>query len=284
MQDYFNKLLNQVDAALLEGVTPSNGILEEAIHYALSVKGKRLRPLLFLILLNAFDKEAINHMDIACAIEYIHTYSLIHDDLPEMDNDPLRRGMPTVHVKFNEAIALLAGDTLLTMAFERISFATLPPKSLVNIIQTLTVSIGKNGMAGGQALDLEFKGNKEGIFNIHRLKTAKLISATFLIAGEITGLSSNQIKILEDAGLAIGLAFQMADDLLDLEGDETEVGKKLQKDKNNQSPNSVLYYGKEFIVEEIQKLYAQSLAMLNQLNIINPYLNELMEKMVYRKK
>lgn len=274
----------KIDETLVEGLESDNGVLEAAIHYALSVKGKRLRPLLFLTLIDAYNMNPLAYMDIACAIECIHTYSLIHDDLPAMDNDDFRRGMPTVHKKFNEAIALLAGDTLLTYAFERIARAKVPPEKVVSILRILTGGIGKDGMAGGQVLDLEFAGNKDVIFKIHRMKTARLISATLLSAAEIVGMSSQEKEILAEAGITIGIGFQMADDLLDIEGDEKEVGKKLHKDQDNKSPNSVLYYGRDFIIKEIDTAYNKTLALLEQLNIDFPPFLYLMEKMVYRSK
>jgi len=284
MIEYIDKLTEAVDKGLVKGIDPSRGVLEEAIHYALSVKGKRLRPLLFLTLIDAYEKDPMEYIDIACAIECIHTYSLIHDDLPSMDNDDYRRGMPTVHKKYNDAIALLAGDTLLTYAFERISRSKADPRKIVNILGILTTGIGTEGMAGGQALDLEFKGDKEIIFEIHRKKTATLINACLLSAAEIIGMTDEKKERLTQAGIAIGIAFQMADDLLDIEGDEEEVGKKLKKDLGNHSPNSVLFYGKEFIKKEIDTYYKKTMSLLKELKIdFAPFLF-LMEKMVYRSK
>jgi geranylgeranyl diphosphate synthase type II len=163
--EYYRRLTDSVNTSLLQGFDPDATELNRAIHYSLSVGGKRLRPLLFLTLIEAFGGSGEAYLDIACAIEYIHTYSLIHDDLPVMDNDDFRRGMPTVHKQFNEPIALLAGDTLLTMAVERIARSNIPEGNVVNILKILTGSIGIRGMAGGQAHDLLFKGEKEKIFN-----------------------------------------------------------------------------------------------------------------------
>lgn len=284
MNKYIENLTGTVDESLLKGLNPHKGILESAIHYALSVKGKRLRPLLFLTLIEAYGKDPMTYMDIACAIECIHTYSLIHDDLPSMDNDDFRRGMPTVHKKFNDAIALLAGDTLLTIAFEKISGAKAEPVKIVNILRLLTVGIGAEGMAGGQALDLEFKGDKNIIFEIHRKKTAELIKATLLSAAEIVDLPPHEKELLAQVGTTIGMGFQMADDLLDIEGDELEVGKKLHKDQDNHSPNAVLFYGKDFIKSEIDASYRKTMALLEELRIQFPPFLYLMEKMVYRSK
>ena len=154
----------------------------------------------------------------------------------------------------------------------------------INTLRILTAGIGTEGMAGGQALDLEFKGDKEIIFEIHRKKTAMLINACFLSAAEIIGMSDEKKERLTQAGIAIGIAFQMADDLLDIEGDEEEVGKKLKKDLGNHSPNSVLFYGKEFIKKEIDTYYEKTIKLLKELKIdFAPFLF-LMEKMVYRSK
>lgn len=282
MDKYLDNLVNDIDKSLLKGINIKNGILEEAIYYSLSVKAKRIRPLLFLTLIDAYNKNQKDYIDIACSIEYIHTYSLIHDDLPAMDNDDFRRGMPTVHRKFNEAIALLAGDTLLTLAFEKISYAKISSDKIVNILKILTKCIGKDGMAGGQALDLGFNGNKKSIFNIHKKKTAELIKGTLLSAAEVIGINKSDKDILGLAGNTIGIAFQMADDMLDIEGNEKEVGKKLNKDKLNKSPNSILYYGKDFITKEIDTLYKKTLDLLKKIKIdFQPFLL-LIEKMVYR--
>lgn len=284
MNKYIENLTQSVDESLVKGLDPQKGVLEAAIHYALSVKGKRLRPLLFLSLIAAYEKDPMAYMEIACAIECIHTYSLIHDDLPSMDNDDFRRGMPTVHKKFNDAIALLAGDTLLTIAFERISRANVEPAKIVNILKLLTTGIGIEGMAGGQVLDLEFKGDKNIIFEIHRKKTAELIKATLLSAAEIAGLSPHGKELLAQAATSIGIGFQLADDLLDIDGDEKEVGKKLHKDLANKSPNAVLFYGKEFVKKEIDSSYQKTKAILEELKIEFPPFLYLMEKMVYRSK
>lgn len=284
MSPHFEKLAELINQSLLEGVDPKKGILAQSIHYALSVKGKRLRPVLFLTLLEAHGRSPRDYLDIACSIEYIHTYSLIHDDLPVMDNDDFRRGMPTLHKKFNEPIALLAGDTLLTMAFERIAGSGLPDGQIVSILRIITDSIGLRGMAGGQALDLAFDGNRSTVFKIQRMKTADLIKATFLSAAEILNLSDSEKKRLKYAGILIGIAFQMADDMLDLEGDETEVGKKLKKDLSNESPNAVIFYGKDFIREKINDLYGRTCQQLDAIGMDHPPFRELIKMMVYRSK
>ena len=282
MDDYYKNLTDRVNQSLLQGINPGRNYLEGAIYYSLSVKGKRLRPLLFLSLLEGFGQSPAQYIDIACGIEYIHTYSLIHDDLPTMDNDDFRRGMPTVHKQFNEPIALLAGDTLLTLAFERISRANISEHTTVNIIRILTSCIGLRGMAGGQAMDLEFEGEKEKIFRIQRMKTADLIRGTLLSAAEVLDMPDDQKKALNMAGVFIGIAFQMTDDLLDVIGDEQEVGKRLHKDELNKSPNSVVFYGREFVEERIDLLYQKTLEKLKEIEIEFPPFLNLIKKMAYR--
>jgi len=284
MNEYFSQLSNKIENALVEGLDKNRSILESSIHYSLSIKGKRLRPLIFLTLLEAFGETPENYLDIAVAIEYIHTYSLIHDDLPAMDNDDIRRGMPTVHKKYNEAIALLAGDTLLTMAVEKISDSGATTDARIGVLQILTKSIGIEGMAGGQSLDLLFDGDKEIIYEIHKKKTAELIKGTMLSAAEIAGIDFEKKKILNNIGIKIGVAFQMADDLLDIIGNEKEVGKKLHKDSSNKSPNSVLFFGPEIIKDKIEKEYSEVLDLINEMKVDFPPFLDLIYRMVHRSK
>jgi len=282
MDDYLQRLTAAVDRELLAGIDPRRGTLEAAMHYALSVSGKRLRPLLFLTLLDACRLGAERFLGLASALEMIHTYSLIHDDLPAMDNDDLRRGMPTVHRKFNEAVALLAGDTLLTFAFERIVEAPLPAEQTVEIMGVITRGIGKEGMAQGQALDLEFRDDAGAIPEIHRLKTAELIKASLLAAAVVAGFDRGRRDLLERAGTALGLGFQLADDLLDVTGDEKLAGKKLRKDGAKRSPNAVLYSGVEAVQARIDAHYREARQWIDELGIHFPPFLFLAKSMLYR--
>jgi len=282
MDDYLRRLTDAVDRELLVGIDPRKGSLEAAMHYALTVSGKRLRPLLFLTLLDAYRREAERHVGLASALEIIHTYSLIHDDLPAMDDDDLRRGMPTVHKKFNEALALLAGDTLLTFAFEKIASAPLPAEKVVAVMGIITRCIGKEGMAQGQALDLEFGGQADRIAAIHRLKTAELIKGSLLAAAAVADLDARRQELLAKAGLALGLGFQLADDLLDVTGDEKLAGKKLRKDRANRSPNAVLYLGQEQVRAEIDARYREAQHWIGELGVDFPPFLHLMKGMLYR--
>lgn len=282
MNDYLPRLTDAVNREILKGIEPRNGTLEAAMHYALTVNGKRLRPLLFLALLDAYQKDSEKFIGLASALEIIHTYSLIHDDLPVMDNDDLRRGLPTVHKKFNEAVALLAGDTLLTFAFEKIAAAPLPAEKTVAIIGIITRCIGKDGMAKGQALDLEFRGDALAIETIHRLKTAELIKGSLLAAAQVADLNAEEQQLLAKAGIAMGLGFQLADDLLDITGDEQKVGKKLNKDQSNQSPNAVLYFGLPAVKAKIDEYYREALTLISELKIDFPPFLSLLENMFFR--
>ena len=282
MADHLQELAAAVDRELLAGLEPRRGTLEAAMHYALSVSGKRLRPLLFLTLLEACRVEARRYLGLASALEIIHTYSLIHDDLPAMDDDDLRRGMPTVHRQFNEAVALLAGDTLLTYAFEKIAAAPLPAERTVEIMALVTRSIGKDGMAQGQALDLEFRGDAGAIAEIHRLKTAELIKASLLAAAVVAGMAAERRRVLARAGLALGLGFQLADDLLDVTGDEAQAGKKLHKDGAKGSPNAVLHLGLDAVRARIDELHGEALGAIAELGIDHPPFLELARRMLYR--
>ena len=282
VEDHIQELTIKVNQRLAEMVDPEADTLSAAIHYSLSVGGKRIRPLFFLTFLEAFGEDPDSYIDVAAAIECIHTYSLIHDDLPAMDDDDFRRNQPTVHRQFNEAIAVLTGDTLLTMAVEMITRLPMEAGTIVNILRILSFSIGLEGMAGGQARDLEFNGEKENISEIHRLKTGQLLTGTLLASAEIIGLNEAQLDQVQTMGRQIGTAFQLADDLLDWEGDEKEVGKPLRKDGDNLSPNAVIYFGRESVMEQIGRAYRICLDQADRLGINFPPFLYLLKKIAYR--
>ncbi len=278
----FNDIRSQIDLALIKDFNPQKSRLEEAVHYALSMPGKRLRPMLFLCALGLDNYD--EYMDVACAIEYIHTYTLVHDDHPCMDNDDLRRGIPTVHVKFDPATALLTGDTLQTEAYQRISVSRIDDRIKIAIVKYLSSLTGLYGVAGGQDFDLSFNGEKESIAKIHKMKTADLISACILCAGAILNLDNSKMKYAETAGYSIGMAFQLSDDLLDQEGDEKLVGKKLKKDKINMSPNAVIHFGRDYVVSEIDRLYKEAVENIKKTSMGNNLVLDLFKKMAYREK
>lgn len=206
----------------------------QSMTYSVVAGGKRVRPLLTLLACEACGGTLEAALPAACAIELIHTYSLIHDDLPAMDDDDLRRGMPTNHKKFGEATAILAGDALLTRAFEILARDVLPAGVAAACCVELASAAGAEGMVGGQQADLEAETEPlrslEQLEAIHRRKTGRLLSAALLIGGRIAQTSPQNLRSLQIYGESIGLAFQIADDLLDVVGDVGKMGKGVRKD------------------------------------------------------
>lgn len=211
--------------------------IKDAMDYSLQAGGKRIRPTLLLATLYAFGQDTRKGMATACSLEMIHTYSLIHDDLPAMDNDDLRRGKPTNHKVFGEAYSILAGDGLLTYSFQII--AQDPHLSIhqkLKIIELLALSAGPEGMVGGQVADMQGENQRlslDELEYIHRNKTGKLLSFSAIAGAIIANASNEQISILENYAENIGLAFQIRDDILDVEGNEEVIGKPVGSDEGN---------------------------------------------------
>ena len=232
----FETQLNRYKTMVEEGLNalPFPGapeILKEAMRYSLLSGGKRLRGCLALAACEAAGGKAEDALPFACAVEMIHAYSLIHDDLPSMDNDTLRRGKPTNHVVYGEAMAILAGDGLLSYAFEHLSSQQHP--AAFRVLGILAKAAGVGGMLGGQVLDVtnEGKAPEETLVRqIHLGKTAALITAPVLAGFALAGADEAGMEMAETYGRQLGLAFQIVDDLLDLEGDATLMGKTLGKD------------------------------------------------------
>ena len=208
--------------------------LREAVLYSIHAGGKRIRPYLLLEVLESLEVPiTIAHAQVAAALEMIHTGSLIHDDLPAMDDDDFRRGRLTNHKKFGEALAILAGDALFLDPYALIAQADLPNEIKVDLIASLSLSSGSMGMVAGQVLDMEGEGkhlNLEELQTIHANKTGKLLAFPFQAAGVIAGLDKNLQKQLKTVGELIGLAFQVRDDILDVTASFEEIGKTPQKD------------------------------------------------------
>lgn len=208
--------------------------LREAVLYSIHAGGKRIRPYLLLEVLESLQVPiTIAHAQVAAALEMIHTGSLIHDDLPAMDDDDFRRGRLTNHKKFGEALAILAGDALFLDPYALIAQANLPNEIKVDLIASLSLSSGSMGMVAGQVLDMEGEGkhlNLEELQTIHSNKTGKLLAFPFQAAGVIAGLDENLQKQLKTVGELIGLAFQVRDDILDVTASFEEIGKTPQKD------------------------------------------------------
>jgi len=262
--------------------------LHEAMRYTVLGGGKRVRPLLVYASGALFGADAASLARAACALEMIHAYSLVHDDMPCMDDDALRRGKPTVHVAYDEATALLVGDALQAQAFGVLAGSdTLPPARLVGMLRLLADAAGSGGMCGGQAIDLDSVGlalNLEQLERMHQLKTGALLRASVLL-GALCGkeLSAVELEGLKAYALAIGLAFQVVDDILDATADSATLGKTAGKDAADNKPTYVSILG----LEE-SKALAQQLRR-NAIDALSPFgeqalrLRELADLIVQRK-
>lgn len=218
----------------------------ESMRYSLVNGGKRIRPLLTVLCHRLFSGDDYKVIPMACAVEMIHTYSLIHDDLPAMDDDALRRGNPTNHIKFDEATAILAGDGLLNEAFNIIIEQSLKyGNKHLEAGKVLGEAAGVNGMIGGQVVDIQSEGKEitmEQLRFIHEKKTGALLKASILVGSIIGGASKEEIEILSEFGSKIGLAFQIIDDILDVVGDEKKVGKNLRTDSQSDKNTYTKFY------------------------------------------
>lgn len=264
LEDYIAEISELVSHEL-EGTLPAEwevqANLQQAMLYSLMAGGKRLRPLLVIAACEALGGSREAALPVAAAIEMVHTYSLIHDDLPAMDNDDYRRGKLTNHKVFGEATAILAGDALLTHAFYSIVKASrkfnIPAESALSIVEDLAVMAGPRGMVGGQIADME---GEQGLTDlaqlqyIHLHKTGDLIIFSLLAGGRIAGATEQQLQALREFGTAIGLAFQVQDDILDLVGDEGKLGKKTGSDIKQQKVTYPYFIGLEASLDEVKQL------------------------------
>ena len=239
IEPFAKDLRTSVDAALAAYTDFDAGCpeqLREAMRYSLLAPAKRLRPILVLLAAEACGGSREQAMPAACAVEMVHTYSLIHDDLPCMDDDDMRRGRPTCHKKFGEALAVLAGDALLARAFEIIAADVEEPKAAAACCAVLAHAAGATQLVGGQADDLVgefFGGNLDTLETIHRRKTGALFLAALHMGALVADASIRERAALEEYGKNLGLAFQIADDLLDVRGDEQTMGKRAGKDSSH---------------------------------------------------
>jgi len=235
--------------AILSRCAAAPPSIVEAVRYAVLGPGKRLRPILLLASGEATGGRRDDLLEAACAVEMIHAFSLVHDDLPALDDDDLRRGRATVHVKYGEATAILAGDALLNLAFETLARevgSAVPPARRLQAIRAISGAAGISGMIAGQVLDLEFEGkpaSKSDLEKIHRHKTGCLITASCLAGGILAGAGAQELSALERYGLALGLAFQITDDILDVEGTAGEIGKSPGKDAASAKATFPSLYG-----------------------------------------
>ncbi|WP_456455626.1 polyprenyl synthetase family protein [Thermovibrio sp.] len=250
VKDYLREKKELIDREILKFLPqePEYGKkLYQAVKYSLTVGGKRLRPILCLTACEVVGGDPAAAITPACALEMIHTYSLIHDDLPPMDNDTLRRGHPTTWVKFGEATAILAGDALLNRAFEILSDWEFDCERKVKVLSEISKASGMLGMVLGQQCDLDAEGRNEvslrELLFIHRHKTGRLITASVVSGGITAGGSKEELEALRRYGDSIGLAFQIIDDVLDVVGDEEKLGKNVGSDLQKGKITFVSFFG-----------------------------------------
>ncbi|HDR4422156.1 TPA: (2E,6E)-farnesyl diphosphate synthase [Bacillus cereus] len=253
-------------------------VLREAMAYSLEAGGKRLRPLLLFATLQAFGKEKNLGIGAACALEMIHTYSLVHDDLPCMDDDDLRRGKPTNHKVFGEAMAVLAGDGLLTYAFQVImghEQKEISAEKKVRLVLELAKAAGPEGMVGGQVADMEAEGKQltiDELEYIHKHKTGKLLEFAVLAGSILSDATKEQEEKLLAFAKYIGLAFQIRDDILDVEGTEAEIGKPIGSDVSNEKSTYTTLFTVDRAKDILEETIAKAKDAISSLQLQDEYL------------
>lgn len=283
-QAHFETVLS----ACLPGSATVPHRLHEAMRYAALGGGKRVRPLLTYAAGDLVEAETACLDHVAAALELIHVYSLVHDDMPCMDDDVLRRGKPTCHVQYDEATALLVGDALQSLAFQLLSERVLTqPGRQIAMVRLLATASGSRGMAGGQAIDLASVGKSLTLPELelmHIHKTGALIRAAILLGAHCgTRLDDTQMEHLDHFGKQIGLAFQVVDDVLDCEADTATLGKTAGKDANNDKPTYVSLLGIDGAKKMAQRLHGEALATLEKLSGRTQRLRQLTDFIVLRK-
>lgn len=280
---------------VLKNYLPKNPSFQKTIYdameYSVMAGGKRLRPMMMYQAYKMFggeDKELIEPF--MAAIEMIHTYSLVHDDLSAMDNDTYRRGRKTTHVVYGEDMGILAGDALLNFAYETAikgASAAKVAKNVINALDILSKKSGIMGMVGGQVVDVELTGKKldeERLDFIFKLKTGALLEASLMVGAALAGADEKYIELMEQAGLNIGMAFQIQDDILDVTSTTEELGKPVHSDEKNDKTTYVSLYGLEKSHEDVEKYSKKALSIMEELPYENQFLYTLIEKLINRRK
>lgn len=266
-------------------------IITEAMEYSLMAGGKRIRPMLMGEFYKLFGGEGRLIEPFMAAIEMIHTYSLVHDDLPAMDNDDYRRGRKTTHVVYGEDMGILAGDALLNYAFETActAFDLEPDKSRVigRALKILAEKAGIHGMIGGQVVDVKESGHSisaDMLDFIYRLKTGALIESSVMIGAVLAGASEKEVLQVESVAAKVGMAFQIQDDILDVTSTTEILGKPVHSDEKNEKTTYVTLKGTDESGREVERLTTEALGELKELGRENEFLNKLLEWLVYREK
>lgn len=262
----------------------------EAMNYSVMAGGKRLRPMIMYETYRMFGGTSEVIRPFMAAIEMIHTYSLVHDDLPAMDNDMYRRGKLTTHAKYGHAMGILAGDGLLNYAFETAASAfdgEDDPKRVARAFQILSRKAGIYGMIGGQVVDVQSSGSsipQERLDFIYELKTGALLEASMMVGAALAGASEEELKTVEQIASDVGLAFQIRDDILDVTSTLETLGKPIHSDDKNEKTTYVTLKGLEKASEEVEMISERALARLASLPYKNEFLTELIKSLIYREK
>jgi len=279
--EYINIITKEINN-IIDKQEDINELLKEAMKYSINAGGKRLRPLLLIEVYKAISKNDIKAvLNYACAIEIIHTYSLIHDDLPSMDNDCLRRNKPTNHIVFGEDLAILAGDALLNTAME-ILINEIKDEKTKKVSLIIAKAAGASGMISGQVYDIKKAKNKEQLEVLYDLKTTKLIKCAIIAGAYLANANQQVIDKLDKYADNIGLAFQISDDILDIEGKEEEIGKTLNSDVKNNKSTYISFYGLKQSKILLEELINKALQIISELNIM--FLDRTAKYILERKK
>ena len=279
---------SMADAFLQQAITVpagEEGGLAESMRYSLLAGGKRIRPVLALAFCDALGGDIEKALPAACALEMIHTYSLIHDDLPCMDDDVLRRGKPTNHVVYGECTATLAGDALQSLAFETLTSAPLESGRIVRCLKILSEAAGYRGMCQGQFLDMEGEGKSltaEELTHINNLKTGALLSAACRMGASAAGADEKQLEAAGTFGSLLGLAFQIRDDVLDVISTDAELGKSVGSDVQEHKNTYMALLGMEGCNREISRLTASAVAVLEENFTDTAFLSDLARSLAER--
>lgn len=293
-KEELTKRTNEIEAVLDKYLpTPESHqkVIMEAMAYSVTAGGKRLRPMLMKETYLCYGgKEEVIEPFMA-ALEMIHTYSLVHDDLPAMDNDEYRRGKKTTHVVYGEAMGILAGDALLNYAFETAikAFEIAPKKSLLigKALKVLAKKAGIYGMIGGQVVDVAMTGkplSKEQLDFIYELKTGALIEAAMMIGAILAGAPEEEVMRVEKIASDVGLAFQIQDDILDVTSTMEELGKPIHSDEKNEKTTYVTLRGLDAAKKEVERISEEAITLLADLKEANPFLEMLIRELIHRKK
>ncbi len=293
-KEEYQKRTENIERILSQYLPPSEGyqsVIMEAMEYSLMAGGKRLRPMLMQEAFSLFGGQGEVIEPFMAAIEMIHTYSLVHDDLPAMDNDDYRRGRKTTHVVYGEDLGILAGDALLNYAFETAAraFDIDPGRSLCigRALQILAGKAGIYGMIGGQVVDVKSSGtviSGEKLDFIYRLKTGALIEASMMVGAVLADAGSKQVGQMEAIARKVGLAFQIQDDILDVTSTEAVLGKPIHSDERNAKTTYVTLKGIEEAGRLVGQISREAMASLHELQSQDSYLGQLLESLIYRDK